>query len=76
MYFTDDSLLPENPPMVAAAPYGPIWLPGDCPPEQKLPVRERTGAGRRFIVHETDGRYYPGRRVDGGTSTLGTGRTN
>ena len=40
MYFTDDSLLPENqaPLMITAAPYGPIWVPGDCPPEQKLPV--------------------------------------
>ncbi len=40
MYFTDDSLLPENqaPLMITAAPYGPIWLPGDCTPEQKLPV--------------------------------------
>ncbi len=24
--------------MVTAAPYGPMWLPGDCTPEQKLPV--------------------------------------
>ena len=40
MYFTDDSLLPENMPplMITAAPYGPMWLPGDCTPEQKLPV--------------------------------------
>lgn len=40
MYFTDDSLLPENLPplMITAAPYGPMWVPEDCPPEQKLPV--------------------------------------
>ena len=40
MYFTDDSLLPENqaPLMITAAPYGPIWMPVDCTPEQKLPV--------------------------------------
>jgi uncharacterized protein (DUF849 family) len=40
MYFTDDSLLPENqaPLMITAAPYGPMWLPGDCTPEQHLPV--------------------------------------
>jgi uncharacterized protein (DUF849 family) len=40
MYFTDDSLLPENQPplMITAAPYGPMWLPQDCTPEQKLPV--------------------------------------
>lgn len=32
MYFTDDSLFPENmqPLIVTAAPYGPEWLPGDC----------------------------------------------
>jgi uncharacterized protein (DUF849 family) len=40
MYFTDDSLLPENqaPLMITAAPYGPVWMPQDCTPEQKLPV--------------------------------------
>src|SRR5215475_987303 len=40
MYFTDDSLLPENQPplMITAAPYGPMWLPQDCTPEQGLPV--------------------------------------
>src|SRR5271156_671748 len=32
MYFTDDSLLPENqaPLMITAAPYGPMWMPVDC----------------------------------------------
>jgi uncharacterized protein (DUF849 family) len=40
MYFTDDSLLPENmaPLMITAAPYGPMWMPEDCTPDQKLPV--------------------------------------
>lgn len=40
MYFTDDSLLPENQPplMITAAPYGPMWMPHDCTPEQHLPV--------------------------------------
>jgi uncharacterized protein (DUF849 family) len=40
MYFTDDSLLPENMPplMITAAPYGPMWMPEDCTPDQKLPV--------------------------------------
>ncbi len=40
MYFTDDSLLPENqaPLMITAAPYGPMWMPGDITPEQHLPV--------------------------------------
>ena len=37
VYFTDESLLPENqqPLIITAAPYGPAWLPGDCP---DLPV--------------------------------------
>ena len=40
MYFTDDSLLPENQPplIITAAPYGPMWMPGDITPEQRLPV--------------------------------------
>jgi uncharacterized protein (DUF849 family) len=40
MYFTDDSLLPENMPplMITAAPYGPMWMPQDLTPEQRLPV--------------------------------------
>lgn len=38
MYFTDDSLLPENQPplIITAAPYGPIWLPSDYP--EDIPV--------------------------------------
>ena len=37
MYFTDDSLFPENmqPLIITAAPYGPEWLPGDV---EDLPV--------------------------------------
>lgn len=33
MYFTDDSLLPENqaPLIITAAPYGPVWMPEDFP---------------------------------------------
>jgi uncharacterized protein (DUF849 family) len=33
MYFTDDSLLPENqePVIITAAPWGPAWKPGDYP---------------------------------------------
>src|SRR5262249_2585604 len=32
MYFTDDSLYPENmePLIITAAPYGPQWIPGDA----------------------------------------------
>jgi uncharacterized protein (DUF849 family) len=38
MYFTDDSLLPENqdPLIITAAPYGPMWLPEDFP--EDIPV--------------------------------------
>jgi uncharacterized protein (DUF849 family) len=37
MYFTDDSLFPENmqPLIITAAPFGPEWLPGDV---EELPV--------------------------------------
>ena len=37
MYYTDDTLMPENmdPLIICAAPYGPAWLPGDAP---DLPV--------------------------------------
>jgi uncharacterized protein (DUF849 family) len=33
MYYTDDSILPENmaPLIITAAPYGPAWLPTDAP---------------------------------------------
>jgi uncharacterized protein (DUF849 family) len=33
MYFTDDSLLPENqePLIITAAPWGPAWVPSDYP---------------------------------------------
>jgi uncharacterized protein (DUF849 family) len=32
MYYTDDSILPENmaPLIITAAPYGPEWMPGDA----------------------------------------------
>jgi hypothetical protein len=32
MYYTDDSILPENmaPLIITAAPFGPQWLPGDA----------------------------------------------
>src|SRR5215831_14082499 len=38
MYYTDDSLLPENqdPLIITAAPYGPIWMPEDYP--EDIPV--------------------------------------
>jgi uncharacterized protein (DUF849 family) len=38
MYFTDDSLLPENqaPLIITAAPYGPVWLPEDYPEDIAL----------------------------------------
>ena len=45
MYFTDDSLFPENmqPTIITAAPYGPEWLPGDV---DDLPLTfDAAGAG-------------------------------
>lgn len=38
MYFTSDSMLPENqlPLVITVAPYGPQWLPKDCP--EDIPV--------------------------------------
>jgi uncharacterized protein (DUF849 family) len=38
MYFTDESLLPENqqPLMITVAPYGPQWMPSDYP--EDIPV--------------------------------------
>ena len=38
MYFTNDSLLPENqaPLIITAAPFGPHWMPSDYP--RTLPV--------------------------------------
>jgi hypothetical protein len=32
MYYTDDSLYPENmqPLIITVAPYGPSWIPGDA----------------------------------------------
>ncbi len=38
MYFTSDSLLPENqePLIITAAPFGPLWLPSDYP--EDIPV--------------------------------------
>ena len=52
MYFTDDSLLPENqaPLMITASPYGPVWMPVDCTPEQKLPVTGTNRSRLRWTV--------------------------
>ena len=38
MYFTDHSLLPENqdPLIITAAPYGPVWIPDDFPEDIPL----------------------------------------
>src|SRR5580700_2738082 len=44
MYFTDDSLLPENqaPLMITAAPYGPMWMPDDFPGQVPVTWEEQT----------------------------------
>jgi uncharacterized protein (DUF849 family) len=46
MYFTDDSLLPENqaPLMITAAPYGPMWMPDDFPGQVPVTWEEQTQA--------------------------------
>ena len=44
MYFTNDSMLPENqqPLMITAAPYGPQWLPSDFPEDIAVTWEEQT----------------------------------
>jgi uncharacterized protein (DUF849 family) len=44
MYFTDDSVLPENqdPLIITAAPYGPTWMPDDYPSEIPVTWEEQT----------------------------------
>lgn len=44
MYFTDDSLLPENqaPLIITAAPYGPMWIPDDYPEDVDLSWEAQT----------------------------------
>jgi uncharacterized protein (DUF849 family) len=43
MYYTDDSLLPENQEhlIITAAPYGPQWLPSDFPEDIRVSWREQ-----------------------------------
>ena len=44
MYFTSDSLLPENqqPLIITVAPYGPQWLPSDYPEDIPLTWEQQT----------------------------------
>ena len=44
MYFTNDSMLPENqqPLIITVAPYGPQWLPSDYPEDIPLTWEEQT----------------------------------
>jgi uncharacterized protein (DUF849 family) len=44
MYFTNDSLLPENqqPLIITVAPYGPQWLPSDYPEDIPVTWEEQT----------------------------------
>jgi uncharacterized protein (DUF849 family) len=44
MYFTQDSMLPENQEklIITVAPYGPQWLPGDYPEDIPLSWEEQT----------------------------------
>ncbi len=52
MYFTDDSLLPENqaPLMITAAPYGPIWMPGIARLNRNSPSPGRNRPRSRWTV--------------------------
>lgn len=44
MYFTSDSMLPENqqPLIITVAPYGPQWLPSDYPEDTPVTWEEQT----------------------------------
>ena len=50
MYFTSDSMLPENqqPLIITVAPYGPQWLPSDYRKTSLFPGRSRRK--RRWIA--------------------------
>ena len=62
MYYTDDSILPENmaPLIITAAPYGPQWLPGDADipvtwDEQVQAAKDCFNAGATMLhVHVRD----------------------
>jgi hypothetical protein len=44
MYFTSDSMLPENqqPLIITVAPFGPQWLPSDYPEDIPLTWEQQT----------------------------------
>jgi hypothetical protein len=64
MYFTDDSLFPENmrPLVITAAPYAPAWLPGDASDiavtwdEQVQAAVDCYNAGATVLHEGSDGR--------------------
>ena len=61
MYFTDDSLLPENqqPLMITVAPYGLEWYNSVDETLSALGLPpNREGGQQGFIVHKTDGRVF------------------
>ena len=60
MYYTDESSLPENqdPLIITAAPYGPIWMPADYPEDIPVTWEEQVqkavdcyNAGRHGAAH-------------------------
>ena len=65
MYFTDDSLFPENmqPTIITAAPYGPEWLPGDV---EDLPrqLRRPGAGGGRLLQRRRDDAARPRARSE------------
>ena len=84
MYFTDDSLFPENmqPLIITAAPFGPEWLPGDCDipltwDEQVQRAVDCYNAGATMLhVHVRDPKTGEGRATSTNTTTSsgGSGR--
>src|SRR5215510_4371594 len=83
MYFTDDSLFPENmqPTIITAAPFGPEWLPGDV---EDLPLTwdqqvqaavDCYNAGATVLhFHVRDPRRARARRIS--TSTTSSSRAS
>jgi hypothetical protein len=57
MYFTDDSLYPENmqPLIITAAPYAPSWLPGDTADSGTGRAFSKCGRASRRTFRRFDG---------------------
>ena len=78
MYYTDDSLYPENmqPLIICAAPFGPQWLPGDTTDlpvtwdEQVQAAKDCYNAGATMLhVHVRDPQTGPAPRTSSSSTT-------